>query len=81
MRNALELKCGGEWLTLAPDTSISIEMTSPLWNDSGTFSYTFQVPYYANRHIFNASDQPECDVTVRIVGYLEGIAECSAIVP
>ena len=65
MRNVLELKIEDWWAVLAPDTSISIEMTSPLWNDSGTFSYTFQLPYSANRHIFNASDKPESDVNLK----------------
>lgn len=65
MRNVLELKIDNWWAVLAPDTNISIEMTSPLWNDSGTFSYTFQIPYYANRHIFNASDKPESDVNLK----------------
>lgn len=65
MKNVLDLKVGGAWMALSPDTSISIEMTSPLWNDSGTFSYTFQVPYFANRHIFNASARPESDVNLK----------------
>ena len=65
MKNVLELKIGSSWAVLAEDTSISIEMTSPLWNDSGTFSYTFQLPYHANRHIFNASDKPESDVNLK----------------
>ena len=65
MKNVLDLKVGGAWMVLSPDTSISIEMTSPLWNDSGTFSYTFQVPYFANRHIFNASNRPESDVNLK----------------
>lgn len=89
MRNVLDLKVGGAWMVLSPDTSISIEMTSPLWNDSGTFSYTFQVPYYANRHIFNASDQPESDVNLKTfrerfelylygVGFLFGDMVCTS---
>lgn len=89
MRNVLELKVGGEWMTLAPDTSISIEMTSPLWNDSGTFSYTFQVPYYANLPIFNASNRPESDVNLKTfrkrfelylygVGFLFGDIVCTS---
>ena len=78
MRHVLELKIGNSWVVLAEDTNISIEMTSPLWNDSGTFSYSFQVPYYANRHIFNASDKPENDVNLktfreRFELYLNGI--------
>lgn len=89
MRNVLELKIGSWWAELAEDTSISIEMTSPLWNDSGTFSYTFQLPYFANRHIFNASDQPESDVNLKAfrerfelylygVGFLFGDIVCTS---
>ena len=65
MRNTLELKIGTSWADLSEDTNISIEMTSPLWNNSGTFSYTFQIPYSSNRHIFNASDRPESDVNLK----------------
>lgn len=89
MKRVLELKVGGEWMILSDDISISIEMTSPLWNDSGTFSYTFQVPYYANRHIFNASDMPESDVNLKTfrerfelyvhgVGFLFGDMVCTS---
>lgn len=89
MRNVLELKIEEWWAVLAPDTSISIEMTSPLWHDSGTFSYTFQLPYYANRHIFNASDKPESDVNLKTfrkrfglylygVGFLFGDIVCTS---
>lgn len=89
MRNVLELKIDNWWAVLAPDTSISIEMTSPLWNDSGTFSYTFQLPYTANRHIFNASDKPESDVNLKTfrkrfelylygIGFLFGDIVCTS---
>lgn len=89
MRNCLELKIGSAWAALAEDTSISIVMTSPLWNDSGTFSYTFQLPYRANRHIFNASDKPESDVNLKTfrerfelylngVGFLFGDIVCTS---
>lgn len=89
MRNVLDLKIEDWWAVLAPDTSISIEMTSPLWNDSGTFSYTFQLPYSANRHIFNASDKPENDVNLKTfrkrfelylygIGFLFGDIVCTS---
>ena len=89
MRNVLDLKIEDWWAVLAPDTSISIEMTSPLWNDSGTFSYTFQLPYYANRHIFNACDMPESDINLKTfrkpfelylygIGFLFGDIVCTS---
>lgn len=65
MKEGIKLKIGDNWCALKQDISISIEMTSPLWNDSGSFSYTFSVPYAANRHIFNAADSPESDVNLK----------------
>lgn len=65
MKEGLRLKIGEDWCVLDADTSISIEMTSPLWNDSGSFSYPFTVPYAANRHIFNAADVPASDVNLK----------------
>lgn len=65
MDNHLKLKIDRYWCALKEDTGISIEMTSPLWNESGAFSYTFAVPYFANRHIFNAAELPESDVNLK----------------
>lgn len=78
MKEGLKLKIGKFWCALKNGTSISIDMTSPLWNDSGSFSYTFAVPYTLNRHIFNASDSPESDVNLktfreRFELYIKGI--------
>lgn len=64
MKEALKLKIGAYWC-ITQDAGISIEMTSPLWNDSGSFSYAFTVPYSANRHIFNAANLPESDVNLK----------------
>lgn len=78
MKEGLRLKIGKHWCVLGPSPSISIEMTSPLWNKSGSFSYTFEVPYSTNRHIFNAAEMPESDVNLkrfreRFELYVEGI--------
>lgn len=89
MKEGIKLRIGEHWCALKQDTSISIEMTSPLWNDSGSFSYTFAVPYAANRHIFNAADAPESDVNLKRfrerfelyvngVGILFGYVTCSS---
>lgn len=64
MKEALKLKIGEYWC-VTQDAGISIEMTSPLWNDSGSFSYAFTVPYSANRHIFNAANLPESNVNLK----------------
>lgn len=60
----MRLKIASHWVTLQKDTSISIEMTSPLWNDSASFSYSFTVPYTPNRHIFNGGSLPEEEVNL-----------------
>lgn len=89
MKEGIKLKIGDHWCALKQDISISIEMTSPLWNDSGSFSYIFSVPYSANRHIFNAADSPESDVNLKRfkerfelyvngVGLLFGFITCSS---
>ncbi len=65
MKEGLKLKIGEDWCVLNADTSISIDMTSPLWNDSGSFSYPFTIPYEANRHIFHAADMPASDVNLK----------------
>lgn len=65
MKEGLRLKIGTDWCVIDASNSISIEMTSPLWNDSGSFSYPFTVPYKANRHIFNAAEVPESDVNLK----------------
>ncbi|MBR1800622.1 MAG: hypothetical protein IJ767_03900 [Bacteroidaceae bacterium] len=46
-----------EWVTLAEDTSISIEMSSPIFGTGATFSYPFTIPVEANRHILGNADQ------------------------
>lgn len=46
-----------EWVTLADDTSISIEMSSPIFGTGATFSYPFTIPVEPNRHILGNADQ------------------------
>lgn len=65
MKEGLQLKIGLYWCALKEDTSINIEMTSPLWNESGSFSYPFTIPYEANRHIFNSAELPESDINLK----------------
>lgn len=61
MNDGLRLKIGKQWAVLPDEISISVEMTSPLWNDSGTFSYSFRLPYTANSAIFHMASLPETD--------------------
>lgn len=55
----LALKIDGQWAVLGPSGKISIERTSSLWNESGSFSYPFTIPYRENRHILGIFDLPE----------------------
>lgn len=55
----LALKIDGQWAVLGPSGKISIERTSSLWNESGSFSYPFTIPYKENRHILGIFDLPE----------------------
>lgn len=62
MKDGIKLRIGEQWAVLPDDMSISIEMASPVWNESGTFSYSFPLPYTANSSIFNQAELPESDV-------------------
>ena len=61
----LKLKLNNHWAKLVPGTSIQIVMTSPLFNESGNFSYPFTLPFNENRHIFLATATPEDDVKLK----------------
>lgn len=61
----LAIRIKGQYLTLAPDTSIDIEDTNPYFNDvSETFSFPFSVPVEGNRAIFGNIDTIESDANV-----------------
>lgn len=65
----LALKINSEWAVLNDDSKISIDRTSPIWNDSGTFSYPFTIPYESNRHIFGLLSLPEDNVKIDNIDY------------
>lgn len=46
-----------EWAVLDSDTSVKIEMQSPLFGNGSTFSYPFTIPVEPNRHIIGNADQ------------------------
>lgn len=50
-----------EWAVLPKEIKISIERNSPIFNESGTFSYPFSIPYDDNRHIFGELKLPESE--------------------
>lgn len=62
--DSLVLKINNKTCNLPDDASISIEQTSPLWNDSGTVSYPFPVPSEENMHIFGDLQSPESDARI-----------------
>lgn len=61
----LKLKINQHWAKLEPGTSIQIVMTSPIFSESGSFSYPFTLPFQENRHIFLATATPEDDVKLK----------------
>lgn len=52
MSKGISIKIGGEWVAVNENSSISIEMNSPIFNEEGTFSLPFELPYEENRHLF-----------------------------
>lgn len=90
MDGKLNLELGGKSVFLRDNTSINLEMNSPLWNDNGTFSYPIQVVYSANEFLFRSLaevdndewiDRFTYDFTLRIDGciFLYGTAKCTDI--
>lgn len=64
MNDRLNLEIGGSSCYLSDDASISIEMNSPLFNDSGTFSYPVTIPYSANAFLFRSSAEIDNDESI-----------------
>lgn len=60
----IQIKIAGEWVELPEDFSISLEQSSPLFNDQGTFSFPFEIPLEPNRKIFKGVDDPFHDITL-----------------
>lgn len=58
-----------EWAVLPQDIKISIERNSPIFNQSGTFSYPFAIPYEDNRHIFGELRLPESERKIDELNY------------
>lgn len=48
----------GEWAVIANDTSISFDFTSPVFNDTGDFSYPFKLPVAQNVHFLKNIADP-----------------------
>lgn len=59
MSKGISIKIGGEWVTINENSSISIEMNSPIFNEEGTFSLPFELPYEENRYLFGNIGDPD----------------------
>lgn len=59
MAKGISIKIDGQWATVNENTEISIEMSSPVFNEQGTFSFPFELPYEENRHLFGSIGEPD----------------------
>lgn len=59
LRLEIKSKLTDSWMEvyLEDDAEISMEVNSPLWNKTSTYSYPFSIPCAPNRHILGNSDQ------------------------
>lgn len=55
----LRLIINGKEAVLGSERSIDIDMTSPIFNDSGTYSYPFSIPFRPNRSLLGLLDEPD----------------------
>lgn len=65
MNTQIALQIDGEWAYLPDDVSISVEMYSPLWNDSGDITYEFELPVSRNLHIIGSVGEGHGDNAYR----------------
>lgn len=54
----IQIKINGQWIYLPEDFSISLEQTSPVFNEQGTFSFPFEIPLEPNRSVFKNIADP-----------------------
>lgn len=59
MSKGISIKIDGKWAAVNEDAEISIEMSSPVLNEEGTFSLPFELPYAENRHLFGNLGDPD----------------------
>ena len=67
----IQIKIAGEWIELPDDFSISLEQSSPLFNDEGVFSFPFEIPLGPNRRIFKNISDPFGDITLSDIDRME----------
>ena len=61
----IQIKINGQWIYLPEDFSISLEQTSPVFNEQGTFSFPFEIPLEPNRSVFKNIADPFGDISLR----------------
>ena len=62
MNSKLTILADGKPLALKEDTSISIELSNPLFNDTEMFSYPVELPIEGNRHFLKNVDDVSSDI-------------------
>ena len=66
----IQIKIGGKWAYLPDDFSLSLEQTSPVFNDQGTFSFPFEIPLEPNREILQNIADPYGDISLKDIDKL-----------
>lgn len=66
----IQIKIGGKWAYLPDDFSLSLEQTSPIFNDQGTFSFPFEIPLEPNREILQNIADPYGDISLKDIDKL-----------
>lgn len=61
----IQIKINAQWIYLPEDFSISLEQTSPVFNEQGTFSFPFEIPLEPNRSVFKNIADPFGDISLR----------------
>ena len=62
MNSKLSLLADGNPLSIKEDTSISIELKNPLFNDTEMFSLPIELPIEGNRHVLKNVDDVSSDI-------------------
>lgn len=58
----IQIKIKGQWIYLPADFSITLEQTSPVFNNQGIFSFPFEIPLEPNRSVFKNVADPFGDI-------------------
>lgn len=66
----IQIKIADEWVMLPEDFSISLEQTSPIFNNQGVFSFPFEISLEANRHVFKNIADPFGRINLKDIDHL-----------